>query len=111
MLLTSGAYVWPKGALPGNIKRCVPRYDSPANCQLAASTSASRASVWYGLACTARNGCLDAVSTPGSGVVADLDQVLVRVAEVDAEDGAGGAGAFDRTLLDGVGQCAFGSNS
>ena len=65
----------------------------------------------YGLACTARNGCLYAVSTPGSGVVADLDQVLVRVVEVDAEDGAGGAGAFDRTLLDGVGQCAFGSNS
>ena len=101
----------PKALFLGILKGAIPRYDSPADCQLAASTSASRASVWYGLACTARNGCLDAVSTPESGVVADLDQVLVRVAEVDAEDGAGGAGAFDRTLLDGVGQCAFGSNS
>jgi hypothetical protein len=48
----------------------------------------------------------------GSGVAADLDQVLVRVAEVDAADGAGGAGALDRAFLDGdIGRRAFGSNS
>ena len=33
---------------------------------------------------------------PVSEVVADLDQVLVGVAEVDGQDGAGGAGALDR---------------
>src|ERR1039457_4895496 len=54
-----------------------------------------------GLACMARDRRLDAVAVPGSDVVADLDQVLVRVAEVDAEDAAGGAGALDRTVLDG----------
>jgi hypothetical protein len=44
---------------------------------------------------------LPAASMLASEIGADLDQVLVRIAEVDAEDGAGGAGAFDRALLDG----------
>ena len=36
-----------------------------------------------------------------SAVGADLDQVPVGVAQVHAEDGAGGAGSFDRALFDG----------
>jgi hypothetical protein len=35
-----------------------------------------------------------------SEVVADLDEVLVGVAEVDAADRAGGPGALDWSLLD-----------
>jgi len=37
---------------------------------------------------------------PVSAVGADLDEVLVGVAEVDAEDGPGGAGPLDRAFLD-----------